>query len=289
MPGEEELEAKIDALYETAKQLKTERDALNQKARKLRENRDEYNAKVKAMMEEANEFKEKRDKLNAKIKVQKKRRNEAAKAAKMTRNKMDEMGIDRKKLPRFRPEVEIKEEMKRLEWQIQTSVLSIAKERKLVDKIEKLRKELQETRKLRQKMRDMGDERIKVEALRMSSSKLHSEVLDLSKESQKHHKKMIEIIEESKPVRKQADEYHHRMLDVIKEADKKHKDLLDVRETLSKLLEQEKGLQRRRKQRTSVATENKLKKRAEEALEKLRAGQKVELDELMLLKEFDMM
>jgi uncharacterized coiled-coil DUF342 family protein len=32
-----------------------------------------------------------------------------------------------------------------------------------------------------------------------------------------------------------------------------------------------------------------MRKRAEEALERLRAGQKVELDELMLLKEFGLM
>jgi uncharacterized coiled-coil DUF342 family protein len=76
---------------------------------------------------------------------------------------------------------------------------------------------------------------------------------------------------------------------VIKEADARHADLMNVRQNLSKLIQKEKVIDTKKEERRSFATEKKLKKRAEAALEKFRSGEKVELDELMLLKEFDLM
>ena len=285
----DDLEVKIDALYEAVKQLQIERDELNDSARKLREKRDQRNAEVRELVDKANEYRALRDKLNAQIKDHKRMRNEATHAAKLTREKMAEMGIDVKKLPRVRPEEEIKEEIQRIDWQIQTSVISIPKERKLVEKAEKLRKELEQSRELRKTLRQAGDRRIEIDALRISSSKLHSKILGLSKESQQNHQKMIEILGQVKVKRKEADSYHHQMLDVINKADLKHTEFLSVRKNLTNLMDKEHGLELRKEERRSFAAEKKLKKRAEEALEKLRAGEKVELDELMLLKEFNIM
>jgi phosphoserine phosphatase len=287
--SETELQSDIDALYERAKQLQMERDSLNEKARRLRQQRDELNTEVREIMEQANEARTERDKLNAQIQAQKQRRTEATQAARLTRQKMDEMGIDTSKMPKIRSEEEIKEDIQRIEWVIQTSVLSIPRERKLVDKVEKLRKELEHSREVREKMRAAGDKRIEIDALRISSSKIHSKIVAMSKESQVHHQKMIELLEQAKPKRKEADAKHHQMLDVIREADAKHAELQELRQKLSKVVEREKGLEAKKEERRSLVTEKRLKKRAEAALEKLRAGEKVELDELMLLKEFDMM
>ena len=145
-----EVEGKIDALYEAAKRLQMERDSLNEKARKLRNERDKLNEEVRELIDQANEYRAQRDKLNAQIKDQKLRRSEATEAAKLTRQKMNEMGIDMKKMPKIRLEEEIKEDLQRVEWVIQTSVLSIPRERKLVERADKLRKELTEAKELRE-------------------------------------------------------------------------------------------------------------------------------------------
>lgn len=284
-----ELDGKIDALYEAAKRLQMERDSLNEKARKLRNERDKLNEEVRELIDQANEYRAQRDKLNAQIKAQKMRRSEATEAAKLTRQKMNEMGLDMKKMPKIRSEEEIREDLQRVEWVIQTSVLSIPRERKLVEKADKLRKELTEANELREKLRAVGDRRVEVDALRISSSKIHAKIMSLSKESQVNHQKMIELLEQAKPKRKEADSHHHKMLEVIKEADARHADLMGVRQNLAKMAEKERGLEAKKEERRSFATEKKLKKRAEAALEKFRAGEKVELDELMLLKEFDLM
>jgi phosphoserine phosphatase len=284
-----EAEGKIDALYEAAKKLQMERDSLNEKARKLRNERDRLNEEVRELIDQANAYRAQRDKLNAQIKAQKQRRSEASEAAKVTRQKLNEMGIDMKKMPRIRSEEEIKEDLQRVEWVIQTSVLSIPRERKLVEKADKLRKELSEAKALREKLRSVGDKRVEIDALRISSSKIHAKVMSLSKESQVNHQKMIEYLEQAKPKRKEADARHHEMLDVIKEADTRHADLMNVRQNLSKLIQKEKVIDTKKEERRSFATEKKLKKRAEAALEKFKSGEKVELDELMLLKEFDLM
>jgi phosphoserine phosphatase len=284
-----ELEAKIDALYAAAKQLQTERDNLNEKARGFRDRRDQLNGEVRELIDKANEFRGQRDKLNAQIKANKQMRDEATEAAKVTRKKMGEMGLDTKSIPRIRPEEEIEEEIQRLEWQIQTNVMSIPRERKLVDQVEKLGKEKAESRALREKLVEAGDKRIEVDALRISSSKLHSQILALSKESQQSHQKMIEVLEQAKPNRKEADANHRKMLESIREADEKHAELMKVRQSLGKMVDREKGIERKKEERRSFATDRKMRKRAEEALERLRAGQKVELDELMLLKEFGLM
>jgi len=287
--GKVEVEGKIDALYEAAKKFQMERDALNEKARRLRNERDKLNEEVRELIDQANEYRAQRDKLNAQIKAQKQRRSEATEAAKVTRQTLNDMGVDLKKMPRIRSEEEIREDLQRVEWVIQTSVLSIPRERKLVEKADKLRKELSEAKALREKLRSVGDRRVEIDALRISSSKIHAKIMALSKESQVNHQKMIELLEQAKPKRKEADDHHHKMLDVIKEADQRHADLVGVRQNLAKLIEKEKVIETKKEERRSFASEKKLKKRAEAALEKFRAGVKVELDELMLLKEFDLM
>jgi len=284
-----DLETKIDALYETARQIQMERDELNEKARRHRERRDQLNGQVRELLVKANECRAQRDKLNAQIQAHKQRRDEAADAARLTRAKMREMGIDLKKLPRIPPEEEIREEIDRLEWDIQTRVHSIQAERKLVDKAENLRKELKESHALRERLREVGDRRIEADALRISSNKLHSKIISLSEESQLHHRRMMEFLEQSKPQRDEADANHRQMMELIAQADQKHAELTAVRQEISKLSEKERSLDRKKEERRSLASEKKLRKRAEEALEKLRAGQKVELEDLMLLREFNLM
>ena len=90
----QELEAKIDALYDLAKRLQMERDQLNEKARRLREKRDKLNSEVRQLLEKANEYRAARDRLNSQIKAYKQKRSQATRAAKITREKLKELGIE---------------------------------------------------------------------------------------------------------------------------------------------------------------------------------------------------
>src|SRR6266850_2577291 len=125
--GLQELERTRDQLNMEAENHKITRDKLNMRTKQLAEKRDTLNGEVAQKVTEAAEHREKRNKLNEEVKTAKVRRDEL-------NAKANELGEIASKLKRERhkdvavPVPRLREDMRALEFKMQTQVLTPAKE-----------------------------------------------------------------------------------------------------------------------------------------------------------------
>ena len=135
-----------DQLQKKANNLRAERDRLNEEARGHAEERDEYNAKVRGLVNEANEHKKRRDEMNESVRRQKEVRDEANRVADEAHKVADAMRRERNpdggdaELNVGR----LKKEARTLEMQQMTTVMSPAKERALIERLQEIGKLLKQ-------------------------------------------------------------------------------------------------------------------------------------------------
>src|SRR5687767_4380184 len=138
-----EPERKLNAYQKEANLLRARRDDLNNQARALADERDELNAQVRGLVNQANEHKKRRDALNEQVQHAKKLRDEYNAAYEEAAHKEEE--IKMRALPKGGRELGfLRRELKRLEFEQMTKVLTPSKEKALMEELGRLHREIRE-------------------------------------------------------------------------------------------------------------------------------------------------
>jgi phosphoserine phosphatase len=264
-----ELKTKIKQIKKEISQNKASLRRCN------RRKRDIINA-IKIKNNEANRQKELRDQINLKIKKLKKEREKA-------NNTVKELVAEYKKRREGAPKVDFKKmekELKALEWKLQTSVLEIKKEDALVERIEKLRKELS-------KYQDLLDLSKKIDKHRKISKKIHEKILHLSEESQKHHEKFLHAVERIKELENRIDEINKEIAEITPKIERKIEELDASKNRLKEIDKELEKLELEAEVDFEVSEEE-LKERAELIYERFKNGEKLNLDDIYLLRRFNL-
>ncbi|MCK4483034.1 hypothetical protein KAU55_07375, partial [Candidatus Bathyarchaeota archaeon] len=130
----EELEPKISALKEQRNRVDTE-------ARAWTEKRNNLNAQVKSLRTEIRELKSERDELNERVKELKQLREKTKtaiheKIEELKKLNQQSKALSKKRSSRSRHALQKK--LEGIEWEIQTTPLSLQEEKELVDKVGQL-------------------------------------------------------------------------------------------------------------------------------------------------------
>ncbi len=231
---------------------------------------------IKIKNSEANKQRELREQINLKIKRLKKEREQA-------NNTVKELVAQYKKLREGAPKVNFKKmekELKALEWKLQTSVMEIHKEDKLVEKIENLRKELEEHK-------DLLELSKKIDNQRKISKRIHEKILNLSEESQTHHEKFLAAVEKIKELEAKIDEINKEIAEIGPQIDKKKEELEEKKARLREVEDKLRKLELEAEAEYEVSEEE-LKERAEIIYERFKNGEKLNLDDIYLLRRFNL-
>src|SRR3989440_10568571 len=133
----DDLQLKRERENQEAERHRRRRDELNDKTREWVEKRDALNARVRALVDEATQHRIQRDELNAQVKVAKEERDRYNRRVNELQDQLSE--LKRRKLPRGAvPLGKLQQELKRLEVRQMTAVLTVDKERALIDEIPRL-------------------------------------------------------------------------------------------------------------------------------------------------------
>src|SRR5207247_4889955 len=98
------------------------------------------NAQDRALVDEATQQRIQRDELNAQVRIAKEERDKFNRRVNELQDQLND--LKRRKLPRGAvPLGKLQQELKRLEFKQMTSVLSVDKERAIIDEIERLQAE----------------------------------------------------------------------------------------------------------------------------------------------------
>lgn len=263
MDLKDEYEKKLSKISE-------EREQFNQQAKKYREIRDELNNSLKENLNVAIDFRDKRNKINEEVEKNKKLRdkaNEELKKMEWSSGRRDRMKIEN--------------EIKKIDKIIETRVLDIKKENKLVKDANDLRKKLMEIQE---------DEGVQEEAqeLKATSESYHAKVVELSEKAQEYHESMLEYFRKTDEIRTNADEAHQKFLEAKNNASEKHENFKSVLGEIHKVNKQLGGMRSKRRDMESRASRKKdreEKEKAEEIYRRFKEGKKVSTEEILLLQK----
>lgn len=276
-----ELQRKVDAYQEEADQLRARRDKLNDKARAHADARDELNAEVRALVNQANEHKKRRDELNEQVQRAKKLRDEYNKAFDELQTQFED--LKRSKLPKAGRSISaLKRDLGRLEFEHQTKVLTTAKERDLIEKMQAIQREIKAKEGQLESDPELNEGFQAMQAARDKAERQHEKVGELAQSAQAEHESMVKLFETSDGVRKRADEGQERFVVAKLEADKVHKQYMSVVEQIHKMQDElgTGGRHGGRRESEAVSQE-----RADEIFERFKQGEKLSTEDLMTLQK----
>ena len=278
-------EQRIEELYRRLNVLKAERDDLNKKAQTWAERRNRIHEEIRKIRLLIRDLKQRRDSLNKEVKhlkalrkVELERRDEILEEIRELRKERNRIAAG--KPPRSQSYLE--NQIKRIEWKIQTEPLPLDAERKLIDQIKILEAQLEVYRRIGSINNKIAELRKEADKLKAEALNYRSRILEIAAESQEFHVKMLKRIEEAKELKAKADEMHQRYAEnkeKVKAINLEIKKTLGEIRSIRELLKSEEEKERRRR-------ESDLQRQTEEkALEKLKRGEKLTFDEFKILLE----
>ncbi len=265
------------------------RNELNDQAREARDERDALNEQKKTLVSEMRRLQTERDARNAAAREEKEKRNEFQRQAKAlieNKRKMRKDGSGGNAgLIRS-----LENEIKAMERTQETTVMTVAKENELLDKIKAKRKEMEaaklvyaEEAKL---LADVKDIDAKIDELFRMADEAHKRVVELSNEGQALHDQIGPVLDQLKFLDAKSDEKHQGYIALRKEADEFHTKAMSLRGEVEKLREaRAKAYGERRAEiqgankeaRENLFDEAKLEDKADDAMKALLAGGKISL------------
>jgi len=258
-----------------AKQARTDRDQLNEARR------------VKSL--EIEEHKKARDAANEVMRQHKELRNAFQDQAKaLIEEKKGKTGAVSSSLPlQVR---KLRNELQAMVEQQQTTTLTVAKERVLVEKIAETWKELKSKEAELQKQKavqvDLSDTDTTIDGLFAKADEEHAKVTAAMKEAQAHHEKFIAGVKEIRVLVTEANKRHAEFVAHKQKADEAHNKAMELREKVMAVRNERKAeYDARRKEvqevntaaRRSVADPRALDRLKDQALEDLKKGGKITL------------
>jgi len=281
----EALEQKVEALYRQLHTLREERDKLNSKAKIWAERRNRTHEEIRNVTSQIRDLRQRRNVLNEEVKKLKvlreatlRKRKEILEEIRRLREERIRMNAERP--PRSRSYLE--REIQKIEWKIQTEPLPLDMERRLVDQVRALEAQMEFYRRVEAIKGKIMDLRREAEGLKVDYANYRSKISEIAAQSQEYHLKMLKKIEAAKELKAKADEMHQRYLENREKARQinlEMKKILDEIRSIQSLIKAEEDKEKRKK-------ESDLKRQMEEnALKKLKQGEKLTFDEFKILLE----
>src|SRR5256712_4944215 len=200
----DDLQLKRERENQEAERHRRRRDELNDETREWVEKRDALNAQVRALVDEATQHRIQRDELNAQVKAAKEERDRYNRRVNELQDQLSE--LKRRKLPRGAvPLGKLQQELKRLEFRQMTSVLTVDKERALIDEIQHLQAEVKKLEKSLEENEDVRKMKDELKSARDLAEDAHKRVSELAEKAQAEHDQMTPLYEQAANFRPKAD------------------------------------------------------------------------------------
>lgn len=279
-----ELEHRRERENAEAERHRHRRDELNDKTREWVEKRDALNAQVRGLVDEATGHRNRRDELNAEVKRAKEERDRwNRKVAELT-EKLNE--LKRTRMPRGGAQVgRLRRDLRALEFRQMTSVLSVDKERALVEDIQKLQAEIRRLEKALEQdeavhaaLTELRDAKEKAEAS-------HKRVGELADEAQREHDAMTQLYEQSDEFRRQADQAQEEFIRTKMLADEEHRKHIERIRSVHDYDKIIQGIRMKARKDRESTEDLSAKQQAEMIFERFKRGEKLSTEDLMTLQK----
>lgn len=273
--------------------LKKKRDDLNLKTKKYINDLQELETEINANLRTAKDkYKERRDFWNDKVKELKKKKVEYKN---LLDKLLEEKNSIQKSIKHSDMIVSIKQvdrKIDSLERRIETENLDIAEENAIIDMIKQLA-ESKQTFLAEQENSDLFKIERKIEIVKINLNRIYDQLNKWSNKSQENHAKMLEIFQKVDQLRENKKRMEEELIENKKTADRYHEQYLQVMNQRKKFSKGKKFYKPSRKpaiksgqfQKRNEMIEKMKEDKLAEALEKQKAGKKLNLFEARLILE----
>ncbi len=267
-----------------ADRYKRKRDELNTESRRWIEQRDHLNAEVRELIEKARQCRGIRDELNEKVKQTKKDRDEWNKRVGELREEVNKM--KRKRLSKDGVSIErLRRELKILEFKQMTSVLSVDKEKELIEILSKLQSEIEEREKTLEQDEEMKLMIKELQDAKEKAEECHKLVEEMAENAQHEHANMMEVYDEGDKLRKEADECQERFIKSKTLADEEHKKHIEFIRMVYDFDKIISGLNAKERKVRKEEQETLARKEAEDVYERFKRGEKLSTEDILALQK----
>lgn len=276
---------KIEELQEKLSVSKERRNRLNIEARKWVLKRNKLNEQVKKLRTEISELKSERDELNTEVRELKQLRGKTKTEIHGTIEEIKKLNQQIKALANKKPSRSLQTLQKKLdeiEWEIQTTSLSLQEEKELVDQVRKLKIQLNIHKKLEMRHQKMLELQTELKTIEAKNKSYHKKIIETAQKCQEIHNKMLEKINEVRELKTEADNMHQSLLITRQKTKPIQQGIMTILSQI-KLLRQE---IRKEEEKERKKSEDSLKRKIrKEAKEKLKQGEKITWEEFKILTE----
>ncbi|MGQ0534458.1 MAG: coiled-coil protein, partial [Methanobacteriota archaeon] len=278
------LSERKEILNEKANRHRALRDKLNDETKRHVQERDRLNAQVRGLIDQANEHKRTRDRENASVREAKVKRDELNTKANEKLEALNSLKKDR--LPKEGPSVaRLKRQLKQLEFQQMTKVLTPKKEKELIDLLSALQKEIQEKEKAFDKDQEVKTAYLAMKEAKEAAEAQHRHVTELADKAQSAHDSMVKLFEEADKIRREADKAQELFVGAKIQADKVHHEYIAMVNTVRDYEKVVMGLRQKVRKERKDRGEAEAKQEAEDIFAKFKRGEKLSTEDLMALQK----
>jgi uncharacterized coiled-coil DUF342 family protein len=282
----------IRGLQTLSDDLRNKRDDLNLKTKKFINDLQEVETEINTNLKTAkDEYKKKRDYWNNKVKELKDKKVEYKTLFEKLIEEKNSIQKKSKTSDKLISIKQVERKIDNLERRIETENLDIAEENAIVDTIKKLAESKQEFL-AHQENSDLFKIERKIEIVKINLNRIYEQLNKWSNKSQENHAKMLQIFQKVDELREQKKKMEEELIENKKTADRYHEQFLQVMNQRKKF-SKGKNLYKPSKKPVAVRSSHyheknemieKMKKdKLAEALEKQKAGKKLNLFEARLI------
>lgn len=275
----------LPRLYDQMRDLRNQVEDHYQKALEWKAKRDELNRTISQLAPKLKEEREQRNHVNEKVAELKVMRQGFGKELEEAENVTNGLLKQRNELVQSledNPDL-LRERIKKLEWFLQTNVLSISKENEIVKEISGLEKKLIKTKAidgLDNKLNQVTD---RVRAIRGKINEYKNQMMEQVNLSQNHHTVVIDLAKQIAVMKGEADNAHEKYLEEFGLASQSFSDLRKIRERIREISEKAYSEKFKKKDDRVRDIEQRMESVANQAFEKVKKGSKITMDELSAL------
>jgi len=287
----EEIVVNLGRLEETISHFRKKRDEHNQLTKEALRKRNEINQEMNELLVKAKEHMTKRDELNIQVKEFKERRENLQENLQEKKTLMEELtekegnvkeGDIRKKRRLMK---NLTEEVEKLEWNLQTRILSSEEEKNMIQELEKLSERINKLAADVHVTTSQAQVWREISSIQKQINYLHIKIIDPAKESQIFHNLMNQFFQQVNVLRKKANDFHKEFLDNKKIADNYHKEFLNKVSEKNELRKELKEIQKEVRKNMQYKIRSNLEENAKKAFEKYERGENLSMEEFRLLVE----
>ncbi|MCC7568277.1 MAG: hypothetical protein PHW58_04575 [Candidatus Methanofastidiosa archaeon] len=256
--------------------------------------RDENNTLFKELLGQLKEAKEERDAANEKVSEYKALRDEKRKELSILK---DEMKAIKKEFTGNSDSsspnpFQLQKRIDEMEWKLETSVLPLKEENKLITQITTLRKELETTKfskEIKDKIKTLRDQ---ITALRKEIDQLHEKVVEFSQESAKYHERVTYFSQRASETKKTADKAHQEFLSKKSQLNSIYAQMRETRDQMNKhrgkITEKKAETKAKRikeKEKETKKIMDQINDQAKDLYDRFIRGEKLSTEEFKILQE----